>query len=310
MPKRARAFSPAGISSFFELCDRTSEGKIISNPELIGARGGGFSPNKGVLTEVSLSDSKETVVRVFINEILYPEAETTMSVVNMLIEKVNQPYEITVVHNVDVPIGAGFGSSAAGSLGTALALSKVLDLNLTYNQLGRIAHVAEVKSKTGLGTVGPLLFGGCGLSIEPGAPGIAHLDRIPVPSDHRLIMGTFNPYPTKKFLSSDKKRELINKWGRKTLKNILENPSLENFMKSCKDFAIGTGFVTERVKKLINLSEKAGAVGATQNMIGEAVHALVTVDHMKSVYDVFRTFLTEEKIITAKIASQGARLIG
>ena len=310
MPKRARAFSPAGISSFFELCDRTSEGKIISNPELIGARGGGFSPNKGVLTEVSLSDSKETVVHVFINEILYPEAETTMYVVNMLIDHVNQPYEITVVHNVDVPIGAGFGSSAAGSLGTALALSKVLDLNLTYNQLGRIAHVAEVKSKTGLGTVGPLLFGGCGLSIEPGAPGIAHLDRIPVPSDHRLIMGTFNPYPTKKFLSSDKKRELINKWGRKTLKNILENPSLENFMKSCKDFAIGTGFVTERVKKLINLSEKAGAVGATQNMIGEAVHALVTVDHMKSVYDVFRTFLPEEKIITAKIDSQGARLIG
>ena len=81
-------------------------------------------------------------------------------------------------------------------------------------------------------------------------------------------------------------------------------------MKSCKDFAIETGFITEQVKKLINLSEKAGAIGATQNMIGEAVHALVTVDHMNSVYDVFRTVLPEEKIITAKIDSQGARLIG
>jgi pantoate kinase len=310
MLKRARAFSPAGISSFFEICDRTSDGQIMSNPELIGARGGGFSPDKGVLTEVTISDSKETEVHVFINKILCPEAETTMSVVNMLIKKINQPYEITVMHNVDIPIGAGFGSSAAGSLGTALALGKVLGLNLTYNQLGRIAHVAEVKSKTGLGTVGPLLFGGCGLSIAPGAPGIARLDRIPVPSDYRLIMGTFNPYQTKKFLSSDKKRELINKWGRITLKKILENPSLENFMKSCKDFAIGTGFVTERVKKLIDLSERAGAVGATQNMIGEAVHALVKVDHMMSVYDIFRTVLPEEKIITAKIDSQGARLIG
>jgi len=310
VPKRAIAFSPAGISSFFEICDRTTDGKIIPNPEMIGARGGGFSPNKGVLTEVNITDSKKTVVHVFINEILSPEAETTMSVVNMLMQKINQPYEITVMHNVDIPIGAGFGSSAAGSLGTALALSKVLGLNLTYNQLGRIAHVAEVKSKTGLGTVGPLLFGGCGLSIEPGAPGIARLDRIPVPSDYRLIIGTFNSYPTKKFLSSDKNREIINKWGRKTLKKILENPSLENFMKSCKDFAIETGFITEQVQKLINLSEEAGAIGATQNMIGEAVHALVTVDHMNSVYDAFRTVLPEEKIITAKIDSQGARLIG
>ena len=310
MPKRARAFSPAGISSFFEICDRTSDGKIISNPELIGARGGGFSPDKGVLTEVIISDSKEAKVQVFINDLLYPEAETTMSVVNMLTKKIDKLYEIKVMHNVDVPIGAGFGSSAAGSLGTALALSKVLGLNLTYNQLGRIAHVAEVKSKTGLGTVGPLLFGGCGLSIEPGAPGFARLDRIPVSSDHRLVVGTFNPYPTKKFLSSDKKREIINKWGQKTLKKILENPSLENFMKSCKDFAIETRFVTERVKKLINLSERAGAVGATQNMIGEAVHALVTVENMKSVYNVFRNFLPEEKIITAKIDSQGARLVG
>jgi len=183
-----------------------------------------------------------------------------------------------------------------------------LGLNLTYNQLGRIAHVAEVKCKTGLGTVGPLLFGGCGLTLEPGAPGIARLDRIPVSSDHRLVVGTFRPYPTKELLSSQKYRENINEWGRKTLKRILADPSLENFMGACKDFAVGTGFVTDRVQKLMTLAKKAGAVGAAQNMLGEAVHALVTVDTMDDVYDAFRTVLPEEKIITAKIDSQGARI--
>jgi len=307
--KRARAFSPAGISSFFEICDRTPDGKLIADPEKIGARGGGFSPDKGVSTEVIVAEAEEKRVQVFINGECYPEAETTKSVVETLTAKVSEKYAVTVIHSVEVPIGAGFGSSAAGALGAALALSKVLGLNLTYNSLGRVAHVAEVKCRTGLGTVGPLLFGGCGLTIEPGAPGLAHLDRIPVSPDHRLVVGTFRPYPTKEMLSSPEKREVINEWGRKTLKKILSGPSLETFMGACKEFAVRTGFVTSRVKKLIELSEKAGAIGAAQNMLGEAVHALVMVDNVESVHEAFKKLLPEEKIIIANIDFQGARMI-
>ncbi|MBN1784987.1 MAG: hypothetical protein JW815_04555 [Candidatus Bathyarchaeota archaeon] len=308
MLKRETAFSPAGISSFFEICDKTIDGVLIADHERVGARGGGFSPDKGVTTEVIVDEAEESHVQVVINGENCPEATTTKLVVEMLTSKVSESYAITVIHQVDVPIGAGFGSSAAGALGAALALSKALGLNLTYNQLGRIAHIAEVKCKTGLGTVGPLLFGGCGLTIEPGAPGIAHLDRIPVSSDYRLVVGTFRSYPTKELLCSQKSREIINEWGRKTLKRILANPSLETFMDACKDFAVGTGFVTDRVQKLMKLAEKAGAVGAAQNMLGEAVHALVTFEKMDHVYDAFRTVLPEEKIITAKIDSQGARI--
>jgi len=310
VPKRVRAFCPAGISSFFEICDRTSDGKLIADPEQIGARGGGFSPDKGVSTEVTVAEAEEKQVQVFINGESCPEAETTKSVVEMLTAKVSEKYAVTVIHNVDVPIGAGFGSSAAGALGTALALSKALGINLTYNQLGRIAHVAEVKSRTGLGTVGPLLFGGCGLTIEPGAPGIARLDRIPVSPDYRLVVGTFRPCPTKEMLSSPEKREIINKWGRKTLKKILAEPSLENFMGACKEFALGTGFATSRVQKLMEQSEKVGAIGAAQNMLGEAVHALVSVDSVAAVHETFKKLLPKEKILIANIDFQGARLIG
>ena len=81
-------------------------------------------------------------------------------------------------------------------------------------------------------------------------------------------------------------------------------------MKCCKEYAIKTGFATERVRNLMDLCEKSGAVGAAQNMLGEAVHALVTIEHVDDVYGAFRTVLPEEKIITAKIDFQGARLIG
>ena len=281
---------------------------MIGDPERIGARGGGFALNKGVSTEVIVAEAEEKRVQVFINGEFCPEAETTKSVVEMLTAKVSENYAVTVKHRVEVPIGAGFGSSAAGALGVALALSKVLGLNLTYNQLGRVAHVAEVRCRTGLGTVGPLLFGGCGLTLEPGAPGYARLDRIPVSPNYRIIAGTFRPYPTKEMLASQEKREIINEWGRKTLQKILAEPSLENFMGACKQFAVGTGFATERVQKLIELSEKAGAIGAAQNMLGEAVHALVTVDKMESVHEAFKKLLPEEKIIIAKIDLQGARI--
>jgi len=282
---------------------------LISDPETIGACGGGFSPDKGVSTDVTVAEAEEKQIQVFINGVACPEAETTKSVVEMLTAKVFEKYAVTVMHEVAVPIGAGFGSSAAGALGAALALSRALGLNLTFNQLGRVAHIAEVKSRTGLGTVGPLLFGGCGLTIKPGAPGIARLDRIPISPDHRLVVGTFRPYPTKEILSSPEKKVIINKWGRKSLQRILADPSLKNFMTVCKEFAFKTGFATSRVKKLIDLSENAGAIGAAQNMLGEAVHALVTIDSVTAVHEAFKKLLPEEKILITKIDFQGARMI-
>jgi pantoate kinase len=308
--KISKAFSPGGISSFFEICDRTADGKPIANLEQVGARGGGFGIEKGVSTEVSVAAAKKNSVKVFINGKSWPEAETTKTVVQMLLKKTNKKYAVVVRHNVEIPIGAGFGSSAAGALTTALAFSKALGLNLTYNQLGRVAHVAEVKCKTGLGTVGPLMLGGCVLTIEPGAPGIAIIDRIPISTNYVIVAGVLGPIPTKEVLSSPEKRLVVNKWGEKTLEEILSEPSLENFLNRCREFAEKTGFMTGRVRTLIRLAEKAGAVGAAQNMVGEAAHALTTLENAENVVQAFKQVLPEDKILTARVDIQGARLLG
>jgi pantoate kinase len=307
--KTVKAFSPAGISSFFEICDRTDDGKPIANLERVGARGGGFGIQKGVLTQVTVSEAKVNRIRVFINEKLAPEAETTRTVSQMLLSKAGKFYDVAVSHKVDVPIGAGFGSSAAGALSAALALSKALDLPLTYNQIGRIAHVAEVQCKTGLGTVGPLMLGGCILTVEPGAPGISIIDRIPLSDDYMIVAGVFGATPTKQVLTSAEKRREINRWGKKALEAILAEPSVENFMACCLQFAEKAGFMTRRVRQLMKLAEKAGAVGAAQNMVGEAVHALALKENAANIAEAFKQVLPNENILAAKIDFQGARLV-
>lgn len=308
--KSAKAFSPAGLSSFFEICDKTPDGAPILDFERIGARGGGFGIQKGVTTEVSVFASEISDVKVFINGVSAPEAETTRTVVDALLSKVDEKYSVVVRHRVEVPIGAGFGSSAAGALTAALALAKALNLSLTYNQLGRIAHVAEVKCKTGLGTVGPLMLGGCIITLEPGAPGTAIIDRIPISEDYVVVAGVFGPIPTKEVLSSHEKRLAVNKWGRKTLERILSEPSLENFLVCCREFAEKTGFATSRVRELMKLADEAGAIGAAQNMVGEAVHALTTLENADKVIQAFKRVLPENKILVSLVDLQGARLLG
>ena len=233
----AKSFSPAGISSFFEICDRTDDGKPIKNLEKVGARGGGFGLKKGVLTKITAIEKEKTKIQIFINGKFTTSADTTKAVIEAFLAKTEKKFKIIVDHKVEIPIGAGFGTSAGGALSTGLALSRVLNMNLTYNQIGRIAHKAEIEHKTGLGTVGPLMIGGCALTIEPGAPGISVIDRIPLTDEHVIVSGVIKPIPTIQILNSEKKRKQVNLWGKKTLDQILLEPSAKNFMNCSLNFA-------------------------------------------------------------------------
>lgn len=310
MQEKVRAFSPSGISSFFEICDKAEDGKTLADPLKIGARGGGFVTKKGVSTEVILIPAKRNKIQVEINGQPTCQAKTTCTVVRKLLEKSDSAVKVMVKHQIEVPVGAGFGTSAAGALGTALALSKALNLSHTYNELGKIAHAAEVQCKTGLGTVGPLMLGGCILTIEPGPPGTAVIDRIPLTSDHVIVAAVLGGIPTKSVLSSPEKRQAVNKIGRKTLEQILSDPSLDNFMHCCQDFAEKTGFMNDRLRRLVTLAEGAGAIGAAQNMVGDVIHAVTTSENAKRVAQAFMQVLPHERIITAKIDFEGARLLG
>ncbi len=310
MKKTAQAFAPGAISSFFEIHD-SQNGKPITDLEKIGAIGGGFGLEKGVHTKVTVQEAEKNTVDVFINSKPVAEAKTTKNVAETLMAKTNAKHAVTVEHRIEVPIGTGFGTSAGGALTTGIALSKALALPLTYNQIGKIAHIAEIQCQTGLGTVSSLTFGGgCVLVVEPGAPGICQIDRIPITPDYMVVAGYFKEsMPKNAVLSSPQRKQEINRYGKQTLEAILAEPTLKNFLKCCWDFSQKAEFATEKTRRLMELAKRAGAVGAAQNMIGEAVHAVVLQEKVNQVAEAFKQVLPSEQVIISKIDFQGARLI-
>ncbi len=309
MSKSAVAFAPAGLSSFFEICTKSTSGKLIEDLERVGARGGGFGLKRGITTKITASPSSENRIVVSINGRLAPEAETTVNLLQMLLAKSKENFEVVAEHVVDVPIGCGFGTSAGGALTAGLALKEALSLPLTYNEIGRAAHVAEVRCQTGLGTVGALMLGGCILTVEPGAPGICVIDRLPLRPDYVVVAGVVSSTSTKNVLSSPEKQRQVNRFGRTTMEKILAEPSIESFLDCCWCFAQDAGFATPKVRQLVHLAEGAGAVGAAQNMVGEAVHAVVLEENASEVEEAFKQVLPKENVLVSKIDFQGARLV-
>jgi pantoate kinase len=303
------SFAPAAISSFFEICDSQND-KLILNLERVGAKGGGFGLEKGVNTKVTVQEAEKNCITVFINSKLALEAKTTKNVLETLLAKVNAKYDVMVEHQIEVPVGSGFGTSAGGALTAGLALREALGLPLTYNQVGKVAHVAEIECQTGLGTVSSLAFsGGCVLVVEPGAPGICQIDRIPMRPDYVVVAGFVkSTVPKKTILNSLERKRKISLYGKLTMKKILAKPTLENFLDSCWEFSQKAGFATEKTCKLVEVAKEAGAVGAAQNMIGEAVHALVLEEKAPKVVEAFKQVLSSQQVIMSRIDFQGARL--
>ena len=148
------------------------------------------------------------------------------------------------------------------------------------------------------------------MSLKPGAPGICQIDRIPITPDYMVVAGFYkSEIPKKIVLSSQQKKQKINRYGKKTLEAILAEPSLENFLECCWDFSQKAGFATENTRELVRLAKKAGAVGAAQNMIGEAVHAVVHEENADAVAEAFKQALPSQQVIVSRIDFQGARLV-
>ncbi len=216
--------------------------------------------------------------------------------------------EVSVDLTIRVPVGAGYGMSAAGTLATLLAYSEAEGISYTYNELGRLAHVAEVVNGTGLGTVPALLEGGFVIVAEPGAPGIGSVDRINFPAEHSIVCAYLGPIATKKILSQHRIANRVNPTAQITMKEIRKSPNVETFLSAAERFSERVGLQTPEVSTLIRLAKDAGAVGAAQNMLGNAVHAVVPNSKINHVTRVLKKYSRRPLVFTSDLDYRGVRL--
>lgn len=261
---RASAFVPGHITGFFRPIEN-------EEPLISGSVGCGVVINRGVYTNVSLRESDESSIDIFFDG---EKGEHLVSAyaAKEILRIAGGRYRAEIYHESEVPIGQGFGASAAGALGTALALSRALELPMTMNKCGEIAHRAEIANKTGLGDVIAECRGGLAVRLAPGAPGIGVVDRIPC--DFAIASWVVGPpLQTKAVLMDEAKKRLIASHGEKAMEALLKHPNPENFVRISKKFAQDTGLMSEPVRSAVKALEEKNIL-ASMIMLGNSIFAL------------------------------------
>ncbi|WP_331236192.1 pantoate kinase [Natronorarus salvus] len=248
-----RAFVPGHVTGFFSVHED-------EDPIRAGSRGAGLTLTDGVSVRAEPAGERSVTL----------EGET---VDIDPVERVLDALSVTcrVEAESDLPIGAGFGTSGAMALGTALAANRTFDRRLSANELVRLAHGAEVLSGTGLGDVVAQAHGGIPIRLEAGAPPHGFLDAVPATA--RIEYVTFGELATEEVLSSE--TETLSAAGARALSALVEEPTLPHLMLVSRRFAREAGLLTEQVRETIEAVSEAGGE-ASMAMLGRTVFALGT----------------------------------
>ena len=297
------AFSPGHITGIFRIHDQPED--LLRK----GSWGAGISTAKGVTTRVQIRNSSRNSFKIRINSKSTRSAKVSEHVINSFFSRAVNSYRIIVDHNVEIPIGSGFGSSGAGALSLALALNEAFGSGFSRTEAAQIAHIAEVECKTGLGTVIAEASGGLEIRIKPGGPGVGEVRNIPVGDDYVVACASFGSISTREVLTDEEFRQRINEVGRKLLDQLVAEPKPHTFMNLSREFAEYVGLISPRIRKVLKKTDSEGLT-CSMAMLGESVFSLLKRDYVEELLKIFRKHASSEhSIIISGIDFQGARLL-
>ncbi|MFW9941199.1 MAG: pantoate kinase [Candidatus Thorarchaeota archaeon] len=305
---------PHRISGFFEIVDEI-DGTSILNPERIGSRGAGFNLSALGRTTIivkNLEKPENNVVKLFINnEQVDEKAETTYYIYKNIEKLLTDPKKISIFHNFDLPVGCGYGASGSGALGTIYGLNKALNLNLTHIEKGRIAHIAEVVNRTGLGTVCGQLRGGLCILKEPGYPCVS--ESIKFPRNLKIICGSFGMIHTKSILTDPVLNLKIKRAGRRAQAKLLKERNIKSFIKASIEFVEETEILKilelHKIEELLEELNNLKIIGASMNQLGRSVYAICKEENEREVMEIFETYKPEIRVFNTSINKNGPSFV-
>ena len=254
---RSTAFCPGHLTGFFQV-------KEHQDIERTGSRGAGICLSMGATTTVTTTRGKGKV-DVLING-AKDAAPVSRQAIAMLVD--SPEHDISVETHLDLPMGQGFGMSAAGALSTALAICEMMGQDFEYAV--RAAHQAEVIHRAGLGDVAALSRGGITFRRKEGLPPFGRVERIG--KDIPIVVAVVGPeIHTSIILGNEKMRRRIDHVGEQCVTSLESAPSLANFFRLSREFACMTGLMTQEVENALEPIDHLGP--GSMVMLGNSVFA-------------------------------------
>ncbi|MDV3276895.1 MAG: hypothetical protein LYZ69_00330 [Nitrososphaerales archaeon] len=303
--RTAEAFAPATITNFFAV-HYDQKSRDLSHA---GATGGGYILSKGAVTSATLVGAgKGRALDIIVDGNAKYDARTTREAVQLLLEKSGKrPGKMRLEQRTQVPIGHGFGASAASAISAVFATSTLLGLDLSKEQIAYFAHAAEIIQQTGLGTVSAAYDGvGAGVIYEPGAPGVAKFRNVKVPAGAIVVTASLAPFRNDQVLSSESAVAKVNTLGTEALSRVMEDPTLECLAESGEWFSDKLDLMRADVRALLKTAKSAGAAYASQNMIGHAMHAIAFQEDAEKVAAALASSALKPRVDVLEIGSTKA----
>jgi pantoate kinase len=251
-----RAFAPAHVTGLFAVHDESAD--VLHK----GSRGAGWSLDLGATATVRLADE----VRIRVNG---QAAEAQVTRIGLASLAAGQGFDVDL--RLDLPVGQGFGMSAAGTLAACLAASAILGLD--PERALEAAHAAEVRSGTGLGDAIGSWFGSGEIRMRPGCPPHGWALRVEPPGDTRFlfcVLGRGIPTPT--IIRNDAWKAKTRQLGDAAVDRILDarrEAAWDAILRESHAFGDALGLMPDEMRRLGALLPAGCSWG--QSMLGNTM---------------------------------------
>jgi pantoate kinase len=179
----------------------------------------------------------------------------------------DRPGRLEVQLRHELPIGQGFGMSAAGALATGLAVARAL--GSARQRAIETAHLADLFGGGGLGGVSAVLGGGLELRERPGVPPFGRTRHRPFsPSILLAVVG--RPLPSPPLLRDRRFLERVRAQANLSLPRLRTRTDAPTFLDEAERFTDGLGLASPPVRRVLTKVRATGA-RAAQAMFGQSV---------------------------------------